>query len=772
MRNNDVDYFRLREIPNLSEGETVGLERGSLFRGKGYISPGADNAAVKAYGEGSLPEIDCSVIADSDAWRSVSGRANTYRQEVDPPDYVGVADEAYPQAFENDREIPHQDTVADVERTPGSFHLDTSYDPWGLYYHPSGSTNPKSDGKRFEYAYTPIGVNLAGAGIHNKSGVVEGIKIRRPLGGRGCVGPGVGGAIKKCLLYQGGKHHTIHPGGLIEDTVFARSTINRNVLFSSAIAWFQGKHITETYNAEVRRTVFRSMQASPSLTHDSNFAETIIEGGVFYDVPRAGGWPGDQLTMNGGYLYNAGTVPAIDGGTGHTYVALMIDGLTREGAGGGVMRRGFTMRHSVVVDQVVGQKFDADVSIAFENCVLIDSLIGAGDHTPTLRLKNCIVAPLHDRLTGGTFSIDPASDHCLFVTNSDATETFINGDSRSLQQLQNDTGAFANSAFLTVEQWRNLLQGWRRGDVRLQSEARVTHADGTVSETLPDGTPLSAVGPQKYWDGKTNQLKDGRPTQWPTPPLTEEEDEAFVAGEWDWFQTPRNHERTVPLGDRLAAYWAMDMHPGSHEWDLVGSSDLMTVGGRPGTGGNENFGYRRFDGLDDYLQGDPTSALQDPVRFWLAFPVRPQSLDQEGARILAGIPPSGYSIGVGQSNRIRFRLRSRAFSAKTTASVLADATRFQVVQMWSDPERARIGFRIGQNEVVRDGAYGTSIRTGYRPFTVCARPNGGFNFAGDIGPLMIASAVPRKTDREWLDNEGRFRTLTEIRNREVTMLEI
>jgi hypothetical protein len=767
MDKNSADYFRLDALPSLSQGETIGIERGSLFRGKGNISPGADDTSVEAYGSGAPPEIDCSVLADHEAWSPVDNQSNIYRQEVDPPSFRGVANEAYPQAFEENREIPHRETVAEVENTPGSFNLDTSANPWVLYYHPTGSTDPRIDGKQLAYAYTPIGVNLAGPGIHNKSGVIKGLKVRRPLGGRGGVGPGVGGAVKKCLLYQGGKHHMIHPGGVIEDTVFAGSTINRGTLFSSAIAWFQGKHVTETYDAEVRRTVFRSMQANPSLSHDSNFSESVIRGGVFYDVPRAGHWPGETLTMEGGYLYNARNIPAIKKGTGHVYDGLMVDGLDDErGTGGGVMRKGFTMRNSVVLSQGLTNTVEAGQSFSFENCVLIGKTIRQKtDNTPSIRLKNCIIAALFSDVVGDGFSLDPRSDHCIFVTRSDVSETDLNGNRRSLRQLQNDTGAFANSAFLTVEQWRNFFEDWRRGDVRIRSDARVTHAEGTVSSTLPDGTPLTEVGPQRYWNGNTNQLEDGRPTQWPTPPLDEEDDETFVKGSWDWFQDPVDHENTVTLGDHLTAYWAMAGAPGDNEPDLIGQNDLEVLRGNTRSGRTDDFHYRRFDGENGYLETDPNDALENPLRFWMAFPIRLQSFKEEQS-ILVAMKTKGYRVKAVVKGALRFKLKHNAFTSFVNASITASTDQFQVVQMWSDPERALVGFRVGENEVVRDGAYGIGVNTGPKPFKL------GADFSGDVGPWMIANAVPRQADRQWLGNDGRFRSLTEIRNHDMTMLDI
>jgi hypothetical protein len=267
-------------------------------------------------------------------------------------------------------------------------------------------------------------------------------------------------------------------------------------------------------------------------------------------------------------------------------------------------------------------------------------------------------------------------------------------------------------------------------------------------------------------------LADGRPRQWPTPPLDETDDESFIRGEWDWFQKPKSHRRTVALDDRLAAFWAMDGETGDIEPDLVGQNDLSIVGGRPGEGQTDEFHYRRFDGEDDYLQVDPTSALEDPRRFWLAFPLRPRSLSEKNRRLLSGIQPNGYSITVAEEEELRFVLKNRSLNSKTAATIPATSNQFQTIQLWSDPEQAQIGFRVGTNEVVRDGAYGSSVKTGYNPFVVGSRPNGGFNFAGDVGPVMIANAVPRKADRRWVDNDGAFRSLPEIRNHEVTILDV
>mgnify|MGYP006279034735 CR=1 FL=1 len=771
---NSKDYFTLQAIPALSKGNTVGVERGSSFRGDGYISPGADDTRVQAYGRGAIPEIDCSVAAEDADWRPADEYADTYQQSISSPPFKGLPEHnVQPQAFEDGKEIPHKETPADVAATAGSFHLDTDEAPWVLYYHPSGSTDPRTDGKLVEYAYTPLGVNLSGNGLSAKRGVIEGLKVRRPLSHRGCVSPGVGGAIKKCLLYQGGKHHTVHPGGLIEDTVFAGSTINRNALFSSAISWFQGKGVTETFSATVRRTIFRSMWASPSLTHGSDFSETVITGGVFYDVQRAGYWPGETLTMKGGYLYDAGSIPAIKSGTGHTYDGLMIDGLGG-GRAGRMMRKGFTMRDSVVLDQIITQSPESGETIHLENCVLIDSVIkDRQDNNPTLRLNNCIVAALHDSVTVGDFPIDPASDHCVFVTGSNEVETFLNGRHRSLSQLQNDTGAFANSAFLTVQQWRDFFRNWRRGDVRLTSEATVTHSDGTVRATMPDGTPLAEIGPRTHWEPGANKLVNGRPTQWPTPPLDESDDEAFIAEEWDWFQEPEDHTSTASLEDLLVSYWAMDGDAGTIEPDLVGANDMTTVGGQPGSGKTATFDFRTFNGEDDYLQIDsPDNQLWDPFRFWLAFSLRTTVLAAEGTVILSGMNPAGYVVKVGEGMTIEMGMKHGRVGRKET-EIGAVESEFQVVQLWSDPARAQIGFRVGGTERVVASGYGFPLKTTKgRSLSLGSNTNGGWYFEGDIGPLMIADHAPTQADRDWLQNEGAFRSLSAIRNREVRRLDI
>jgi hypothetical protein len=299
----------------------------------------------------------------------------------------------------------------------------------------------------------------------------------------------------------------------------------------------------------------------------------------------------------------------------------------------------------------------------------------------------------------------------------------------------------------------------------------VTHADGTVTDVLPDGTSLSDIGPQTYWDAQTNQLKDGRPSQWPTPPLEEDDDEEFVVGEWNWFQEPEDHAKAVSLGDRLVAFWAMDGEEGGIEPDLANTNDLATVGGAPGAGTTDHFAFRRFDGEADYLQLDDTSAFEDPLRFWMAFPLRPDTV-QEQATILKGMWPGGYSIGTSGDGSIGLAIGNSRLGVKST-SFSGYTDDFRVVQMWSDPVRARIGFRIGTAETVFDGAYASLVTTQRnRALTVGSRPGGGFYFAGDVGPLLVAHCAPTREDRDWLANDGAFRSLSEIENYTVPLLDI
>ena len=774
-------FDSLANVPDLDDQVRIGLERGSVFR-NGYLSGTSANAVVAAYGEGASPMIDLSDRVNPSDWAPVEGRANVYRVPVPVPRFMEIPEnEVQEQLYEDGTELPAQETVGDVEAAPGSFHLDRSGDPWHLYYHATNSRDPSEGEGSVEYAARPIGVNLAGRGLDGTGGRIEGLKIRRPLAFRGCAAVGADGTIDRCVFYEGGKHHTVHPGGTLKDTLFVRSTVNRWRVFASACVWFQGQGVTEKQPVEVEYALFRELTAFP-FDHHTQGAGWITPsramGIVLYETQHPGQLP-SPLKCDGGYSYHSrGGITRVRNGEA-TYRRYMIDGLG-EDKGSDLMKHDFLLEDSVVVDEILSRQPDSDAEITVRNCVVIGPFIqDQAGNSPTVRFENCVFLALTGGVVDASIDVHPESDRCVFFSARSNTETRFVGEERSLSALQADTGAFSNAAWLSGEQFRDLYPEWRRGNFVIPLDADVTHADGTVSRQLPDGTSLQDLGPQTHWDWNNRRAAEGPPRQWPTPPVTEDEDDAYIQrpNDWDWNGAPIAHRSETSLAGEIAAFWPMNGTAGGPEPDQVGANPLETVGGAPGAGSAPNWTYRSFDGGKDYLQQDiPTDTLGNLPNLWMCLPIRPASHAKQ--TIIHGrvAGNKGFVVALQSDGTLSARMHigfppGPTPFVSTRNQVAIDA--WAIVQVWYNRTTGTVGIQVdGEDAVVVYAGHKSFVRTLGYPFAVGAQKNGGGHFDGSIGPIMVATVPPQREDREWVYNEGKYRSLAAFESHTVEVLDI
>ena len=107
----------------------------------------------------------------------------------------------------------------------------------------------------------------------------------------------------------------------------------------------------------------------------------------------------------------------------------------------------------------------------------------------------------------------------------------------TLLAWQDATGQDLNSVYLTEEQAANFWLGDpSTGDFRINPDAQVTGADGTVyTGTFADGiTPLTDAGVQEHWDYNSRSIIPTPPVQWPVFPGSYQESIEYIKSPTGW----------------------------------------------------------------------------------------------------------------------------------------------------------------------------------------------------------------------------------------------
>lgn len=749
--------------------ETVALENGSTFQSQLWAP--YKGVAVTTYGSGTPPLIDCSDELPNADWSLSTNQTNTYEQTQPAPEDDGAVTH---RIWEGDTELVRRASISDVEANAGSYYVDASADPVTIYVHPIGSTDPSSDGKLYEWAARFTGVLTANSGRDGPLNTsVEGIRIRRPLANGGAIIVGPQSSIERSIVEDGGKHHIIHAGGSLQDVIVVGPSMNRTVLNSSAVQFFNGGSSTSN-NAIATNVIGIDVPEVINTRNHGGFAPAEWDGVYAWKCGLCGSTRKSGAKVNGGYAYQ--TSSFFNAGAPITIERYLADNLG-QGSGTNAIDGSGTIRNSILLDQQLKRNtISTGETVTVENCVLITTrtnpiFADINNNTPTFDLRNSIVLAFQNSVvTGYTLT----GDNNIFFCGWADAETWLTSR-KSLSQLQTDTGAFGNSVWVTSPQMRTLLGEWRRGDMRIDETANVTDVNGSVlNGELPDGTSLSTVGIQSNYDPSAQGVVGSPPSQWPTPPTNQSEEETYVSGpsEWDWQGQPITHEEDVSLGSRVAGFWKMDGADSTNEPDEIGSNDLTQYGG-VGAGATSNFSFRTLDGTDDRLEVSPDSAIEDAIfRTWISFPFRPDDI-QSGDKWIFNYPGnSGRGIIVRiDVGSFLFRIRNATNIAVQGETIPATQGAFQVIQLWNDPEKGQTGIRVAGTEAVFETGYvGLFSESG--PLVIGSRSGGGDNVDGAIGPVMWAKVAPSKADRDWLQNNGAYRTLSEIQTRTVTIKDI
>lgn len=180
-------------------GQSVGLGRGSHWREELNL-PGA-GCTVAAYGSGERPILDGSNLIPAGSWTKTAGRANAYQVNVTPEWYGSGKD--WLNVFEDDWYLQRAADLAACDSTPGSYYPSGSSGAITLYIHATGSTNPNTNGRTYEYTHRKYGLDA----YSYANCRITGIHTMKSLHNDGSLRGGIHSTLVDCKASLGSLHN-------------------------------------------------------------------------------------------------------------------------------------------------------------------------------------------------------------------------------------------------------------------------------------------------------------------------------------------------------------------------------------------------------------------------------------------------------------------------------------------------------------------------------------------------------------------------------------
>ena len=757
----DIVVSTFYELPALKDGESVGLDGGALFRNRGFLEDArAENIRVGTYGSNQIVRFDLTRTLRFSEWSVAED--SVYRQTVSPTWFrsedVRLVEE---EPTTGERSVVQQAaTLEEVSQVPGSSFVQATDSEWVLFYHPTHEGAFLNQSYDVLWTAYPFALSTAGAGVDKASGPIEGPGIIEWSGSfSGGVRVGTGGVLERWIFRHHGKHHLIHAGGVAKDLIFT-DTFDRGS--ANTLQWFNGQNVSERQTAISKRCIWRETTGRPIHAHaeGAGFASGISKGDVFLSVssPLLPYGSTDPVVIEGAYCENADIGGGVSRGKNVLLKGVLCNNWLLENGDQPTPKGDIRVEDTCTVDTGLARASNRDrrIDVTGGTHVIRERWIrDINNHMNTVSLNKCVLIQVG--LTPIIFDdyILSPSDRCLFFYDSPDAEVNLDGTEESLSDLQNRTGSFQNSAYLTHEQLAAALPNWRQGDFMMAPNARCTWADGTTAATLPDGTPLTALGATRHFDRQTMQMEEGAPRQWPTPPRSTQDDEAYILdpGAWDWEQPlPRTREA---LGDRLIGLWTMAEDGESKELSLTGDNHLSVNGSAP-SGVGQLGPMREIAASDRFYVASPTDELLGPNGLWISIAFR---FDEPGQLLSARQGLQGYEITVDDQGAVGFYARRR-FNTVIAANAQADLVQsnWYLLQAWVDFENGFAGIRVDGEDITVVPAPITGRIYAAGRFEV------GKGMACAVGQTMVAEYGPVEADREWLYNEGAYRASSEMQN--------
>lgn len=223
----------------ITPGVKIGLARGSTWKER--LNLNQAGAEARAYGTGNAPIFDCSESIAAGDWAKTEGQTNVYECVKSPA--LQVAN-TWLNIWEDDVFMRRVDSLANCDATPGSYYptSDTTA-PVTIYVHASGSGNPATNGKIYEYAHRFDGVQL-----NAENCILDGVRVKKFLSNGGGIPVfSTGCSLLNCAADEAPKQSYECIDGTYLENCSAHNSyygVNNN-LTQNAISFYTGPGVGE-----------------------------------------------------------------------------------------------------------------------------------------------------------------------------------------------------------------------------------------------------------------------------------------------------------------------------------------------------------------------------------------------------------------------------------------------------------------------------------------------------------------------------------------------
>lgn len=538
------------------DGVKIGLKRGSSWREKLDLSS-IDNITIKAYGSsGDILNISAGEVFDQ-TWLTATDRGdgndNTYSYNWTHEGGVHIS------LLENGVRLKEIHTsIADVDATPGSYMANpdnTGDTETVVYVHPTGSSNPNSNGKTYDLAKRAFAVSLG------DNPTAEGLHTTLNMGNNGSYTVKQGGSHNRILASHGTKHNAFaHGDETWTDSIFAETYQGSSAGSASLFVDFDSTLVGRS--VEFNRVGFvwdRDLKQTNAVnTYTSHAGDSSEMDSIKYDsswvIDLNKGFVATQINSYSVLNSYVQAISPFDQGDSTTdIVRTMVrqenDKISPFSPGASMFNE-FTFTDNAIYASTSNSEFltlvsgNNDIKLT-QNAWVTDGQRGFlrdnGVDGGTFGFNKNIIwgsTKLTRRHIIATSSQTFTADHNVYYDPgaNDLRGVHDGNEYRTLSAWQTATGQDANSVYLTDAQADNFWLGEPSdGDFRINPDAQVTASDGTVyTGEFPDGTSITEAGPQNHWDWNDRQAKSGAPTAWPNVPDTLEESKEYVLDPEDW----------------------------------------------------------------------------------------------------------------------------------------------------------------------------------------------------------------------------------------------